>query len=290
MSVAQEITRIQTDRNSIRAKLIELGMAQSTDTLDDLAEAVQGIENRGAVSATVMEGDTFTIPQGYHNGSGTVSAVSGGGNYSLQSRTATPTKSQQNITPDSGYYGLSDVTVAAIPDIYQDVSSVNAAAGDVLAGKIIVDSAGSLTVGTMPNNGDVSKTLTTENPSYTIPKGYHSGEGTVDIIPETKSVTPSKAEQTVTPSEGKLLSGVTVDAIPENYLDTGDATAEASHILAGKSAYAGGVKLSGTMPDNGSVSADIDGLTVTSVTIPAGYTSGGTVSLTDAIETELAAI
>ena len=34
----------------------------------------------------------------------------------------------------------------------------------------------------------------------------------------------------------------------------------------------------------------IDGLTQTSVEVPAGYTSGGTVSLTDAIETALAAI
>lgn len=290
MSVAQEITRIQTNRNNIRAKLVELGMAQNTDTLDELTESIQSIENCGAVSATVMEGDTFTIPQGYHNGSGTVSAVKGGGNYSLQSRTVTPTKAQQAITPDSGYYGLSDVTVAAIPEIYQDVSSVNAEAGDVLAGKIIVGSTGSLTVGTMPNNGDVSKTLTPENPSYTIPRGYHSGEGTVDIIPETKSVTPTKTEQSVTPSEGKILSGVSVGAIPEIYIDTTDADAEASHILAGKSAYADGLKLTGTMPDNGSVSADIDGLTVTSVTIPAGYTSGGSVSLTNAIETALAAI
>ena len=44
------------------------------------------------------------------------------------------------------------------------------------------------------------------------------------------------------------------------------------------------------MADNGSTSATIDGLTQTSVTIPAGYTSGGTVSLTDDIYEALAAI
>ena len=44
------------------------------------------------------------------------------------------------------------------------------------------------------------------------------------------------------------------------------------------------------MANNGAVSKTMDGLTTTSVTIEAGYTSGGTVSLTDDIETALAAI
>lgn len=181
MDVASEIARITTDRNAIRAKLVELGMAQSTDTLDDLADAMEQIVDRGAVSATVQEGDTYTIPKGYHNGSGTVSGVSGGGNYSLQSKTVTPTKLQQNITPDSGYYGLSDVTVSPIPASYQDVSSVTAGAGDVLTGKVFVNSTGTAVTGTMTNNGTITKTidgLTTT--SATIPAGYTSG-GTVSL-------------------------------------------------------------------------------------------------------------
>ena len=48
MSIAAEISRIQTGRNTIRAKLVELGMAQSGDGLDKLATAVEGIENQGA--------------------------------------------------------------------------------------------------------------------------------------------------------------------------------------------------------------------------------------------------
>ena len=128
MSIATEVTRITGDRNTIRAKLVELGLAQSTDGLDKLAAAVESIENRGAVSAEVQEGQTYTIPKGYHNGSGTVSGVAGGGSSNLQSKTVTPTKLQQNVTPDSGYYGLSDVTVVAIPESYQDVSTSPASA------------------------------------------------------------------------------------------------------------------------------------------------------------------
>lgn len=290
MSIATEISRIQTGRNTIRAKLVELGMAQNTDNLDRLAAAVEAIENQGAVSATVLEGDTYTIPKGYHNGSGTVSGVAGGGNYSLQSKTVTPTKLQQNVTPDSGYYGMSDVTVAPIPEAYQDVTSVTAGAGDVLTGKLIVTAEGKVTAGTMVNNGAVSRTLTADAPTCAIPAGFHNGEGSVKIVPESKSVTPSKEAQTVAPAEGKVLSTVTVEAIPANFLDTSDGDAAAANILAGKTAYAGGKKIVGTMPNNGAAGGTMDGLTTVSVTIPAGYTTGGAVSLTDDIETALAAI
>lgn len=181
MSVATQISRIQQDRNTIRTKLVELGMAQNTDDLDKLATAIENLENRGAVSATVQVGDTYTIPKGYHNGSGTVSGVSGGENYNLQSKTITPTKNQQNVTPDSGYYGLSDVTVAAIPEVYQDVSTVTAGAADVLTGKVIVDATGKPVPGTMPNNGALALTIDgLTATSAAIPAGYSSG-GTVSL-------------------------------------------------------------------------------------------------------------
>lgn len=292
MSTQTEITRIQTARNKIRSWLVSLGLATSTAKLDALATAVEGIENRGAVSATVKEGDTYTIPKGYHNGSGTVSGVSGGGNYNLQSKTATPTKSQQNITPDDGYFGLSDVTVSAIPETYQDVSSVTATADDVLANKVIITASGETVVGTMQNNGAVSKTLdaTTGNQSYTVPKGYHSGLGRIGITLEEKSVTPTKSAQTIIPTSGKVLSKVTVAEIPAEYITTSDATATAAQILDNKTAYVNGKKITGTMANNGAISNSIDGLTTTIVSIPAGYTSGGTVSLSTDIETALAAI
>ncbi len=290
MSIAIELSRIQTDRNTIRTKLVELGMATGTANLDALATAIEGIINQGAVSVSVKEGETYTIPKGYHNGSGTVSGVSGGGNYSLQSKTTTPTKKQQNVTPDAGYYGLSDVTVAPIPDAYQDVSSVTAAAGDVLTGKVYVLADGTVTTGTMPNNGSVSKTLDATTVTYTIPKGYHSGTGTVKITLETKTVTPTKSAQDITPASGKVLSKVTVNPIPDNYIDTTDADATAANILVDKTAYVGGVKVTGTMANNGDTSGTIDGLTTTSASIPAGYTSGGTVILTGDIEDALAAI
>lgn len=257
MSIATEISRITSNRNTIRNKLVNFGLAESTATLNDLATTIDAIVNRGTVNAEVQEGQSYTIQAGYYQG-GTVSGVSGGGNYTLQSKTITPTKAQQNITPDSGYYGLNSVTVNAIPAAYQDVSAVDATAADVLANKVIVTADGTITTGTMNNNGAVDVTLDKDNRSYTVPAGYHNGLGTV--------------------------------VVDSDLIDTTDADAVAGEILSGKTAYVNGVKVTGTMVNNGAIAGTFDGLTTTSYSVPAGYTSGGTVSLTNDIETALAAI
>lgn len=292
MSVATYIASIEADRNTIRNKLVELGMAASNDKLTKLATAIQGIIDNGAISVTVQEGDTYTIPKGYHNGNGTVSGVGGGGNYNLQAKEATPTKTEQNITPDSGYYGLSGVKVKAIPEAYQDVSSVTANPADVLTGKVYVAADGTITPGEMVNNGAVNKTLDVTTISYTIPKGFHSGSGKVQLVLETQEVTPGKEVKNITPTSGKVLSKVIVNAIPDKYQDVSGVTVPADKVVDGYYyVTAEGVKTEGTMADNGAITATIDGLTTTSYKVPIGYHNGnGTVSLTNDIETALAAI
>lgn len=182
MSISTQLARIQSARNTIRDKLLALGLVDNSAKLDTCATAVDGIKDNGAVSGNVKEGETYTIPAGYHNGSGTVKGIAGGGNYKLQEKSVTPTKSQQSVTPDDGYFGLSAVTVGVIPAEYQDVSSVTAVAGHVLSGDLFVTKDGTLTPGTMPNNGTVNETINGLSvTSYKIPQGYHSGTGTVSL-------------------------------------------------------------------------------------------------------------
>ena len=106
--------------------------------------------NRGGVTGTIStKAGTYTIQQGYHDGSGSVgisatekakiipgnikagieilgeTGTYSGEAVSVQSKTAAPTFSSQTILPDAGYDYLSQVTVAAIPVTRAD----NAAGG-----------------------------------------------------------------------------------------------------------------------------------------------------------------
>jgi len=207
MSVSTEITRLQGLRNTLRSKLVSmLGISSSAD-LEDCVTAVGGITDNGAVSGTIStKAGAYTVPAGYHNGSGSVAIASAeqakiisgniksgitvlgvGGSYTgeaidLQTKSVTPSTSAQDVTPDAGYDGLSKVTVGAIPSNYADVTDVTAAAGDVLSSKVFVTAGGVETAGTMPNNSAVSATINgTTVTSYTVPAGYHNGSGTVSL-------------------------------------------------------------------------------------------------------------
>lgn len=59
----------------------------------------------------------------------------------------------------------------------------NALPADVLAGKTFSNVDGINKTGTMVNNGAVTITLTAQDPSYTVPEGYHNGSGTVRFTP-----------------------------------------------------------------------------------------------------------
>lgn len=284
MSTQTEITRLQEARNKIRTWEVGLGIATSTDKLDDLATKAAAIKNQGAVDANVKEGETYTIPAGYHNGSGTVKGVAGGGSYNLQTKKITPTKEQQSVVPDAGNYGLSSVTVEAIPENYQDISAVTVEEGDVRANKVFIKADGSTAAGTLADNGAVTKTLdaTADNQSYTVPAGIHNGKGTVSITLEKKAATPTKKAQDITPTTGKVLSKVTVAAIPAAYQDVTGVTAVAADVLTGKNIVGtDGAVIEGTMTDNGAVAKVLDAsIGNQTYTVPVGYHSGeGTVSV-----------
>ena len=206
MSVQSEITRLTGLKDRIGDKLTGLGVATAEATmLEDYTEALESIADNGGVSGSISEkAGQYTVPKGYHDGTGKVQIstteqqkiIAGNikqgvtilgvvGSYSgegvnLQSKTVTPTKSQQEVSADEGYDALSSVTVNAIPANYQDISGVTAGAADVLTGKIIATSTGNVS-GTMANNGSVNGTVGLSVAEFTIAKGYHDGTGKVTL-------------------------------------------------------------------------------------------------------------
>lgn len=95
----------------------------------------------------------------------------------------------------------------------------------------------------------------------------------------------------------KLLSGVTAHGADGESMtgtctydvDSTDATAKVAEILSGKTAYARGVKLEGTMVNNGAVSGTIS-TKAGKYTIPIGYHDGsGTVQISSAEQAKIIA-
>lgn len=84
MSILSEMSRLQAARNKLRNKAIALGIGVSTDKLDVIADEFDGINNIGAVTEDLQAGESYTIPAGYHNGQGVVTAVSGGDDPNIE--------------------------------------------------------------------------------------------------------------------------------------------------------------------------------------------------------------
>ena len=107
------------------------------------------MKNNGSVKGNITtKAGKYTVPQGYHDGSGTVGIdsteqaklipaniregitilgvqgeMTGTEDARPQSKTVTPTTSQQTILPDEGYNYLSQVVVNAIPYSESDNSA-----------------------------------------------------------------------------------------------------------------------------------------------------------------------
>lgn len=97
------------------------------------------------------------------------------------------------------------------------------------------------------------------------------------------SVTPSKEKQTLETDDLVMRDDVTVNPIPDNWVDTDDANAAAGEILSGKSAYVHRDKVTGTMPNREDVHYTISDKTDI-VEIPAGYHNGEGTVMVDADE------
>lgn len=131
--------------------------AKDSEMLSGVTAYVRGVKltgkmkNNGSVSGKIStKAGTYTVPQGYHDGSGSVQidsaeqakiipanirqgvtvlgvtgSMSGAEGVKAQSKTATPSMSQQSIVPDSGFTHLSEVVINPIPV----VETENAAGG-----------------------------------------------------------------------------------------------------------------------------------------------------------------
>lgn len=182
-----------------------------------------------------------------------------------------------------------------------DTSDATAAPGELLVGKTAYVNEQKIT-GTMANNGAVSQSLNAGG-SYTIPAGYHNGEGKVNANSLVSQTSGTAEAGEILKGETAWVNGSQVTGtmenrgavsqalnagesytVPVDYHDGNgkitanslasqtDGDAVAGDILTGKIAWVDGAKVTGTMANNGAVSQAINA--GGSYTIPAGYHNG----------------
>lgn len=107
-----------------------------------------------------------------------------------------------------------------------------------------------------------------------ISKVIYGGQTLIDLTNDTVTADKLKKGYTAHGANGEVINGTC-----EHDANTSDATAGAAEILAGKTAYKNGVKVTGTMKNNGAVAGKINAK-AQKYTVPQGYHDGsGTVQI-----------
>lgn len=165
--------------------------------------------NNGAMTFNPGTADQ-TVPEGYHDGSGTVQ-----GDADLL---------PGNIKSGASIFGIGGTSIEA---------SGTATAGQVLAGQTFSNASGAAT-GSMTNVG--AQTITPGTGAQTITQGYHNGSGSV--AGDAELVT------------GNIKSGINIFGVAgdSNVVDTSSGDAAAGDLLSGKKAWVDGSIVNGSMP------------------------------------------
>ena len=165
-ALSELFTNVSNGKNEIATAITDKGVSASgSESFLGLSTKIGQIETDQTGDATAIASDILLDKTAYARGSKLVGSLDLVGDAAAGD--VIKGKTFYNTNPKTIVTGTLDLTG-------------NATAAQVLSGRTFYNlNPKTKLTGTMPNIGAVTKTITTQGGSYTIPAGYHSGSGKV---------------------------------------------------------------------------------------------------------------
>ena len=289
MSIATEISRLTSLRNSIRTKLIALGILSNAQAdLQDIYNGINGISAKDSTNLSVS-GNTVTAPAGYYNSAASASVANGSisasatGSATISGLTFTydSTNSRFEISGSGSISGTATASVGTAG--YVSSGATGSTSGTASVSAHIAKIAGSTeitgastrkptiartttTAAGATNVGTGDATTTAPSSGYFVSVKSNANTGTLTATPTVSSAGYGNAEQhgieAATKTVGASASDVTYVQVPG-----GSAATPATTITKNPTI---------SVDTNGLITASVSGTESITPTVSEGYVEAGT--------------